>query len=208
MKSLRKHPGPSVRAGILVLALMAAVGGVGLPGVAPSQAVLAAVPAGTSPAPLAVDMFLKIEGVDGEVATTAHKGWIEILSWSWGLSQTGSGGTGAGAALGRLVGHVTIVKRIDKATPPLFKRCSDGTALALATVELARSGGGPTYLKYELNNVLISSIAHGDVDGDGVPDETITLDFTGTKLTYTQLDASGKPVGVTLAEGESVPVIP
>jgi type VI secretion system secreted protein Hcp len=208
MKTLRKHAGASGLAVILGLAALAAIGGVGLPGVAPSAAVWAAVPGGTSPMPQAVDMFLKIEGVDGEVTAAAHKGWIEVLSWSWGLSQAGSGGAGAGGAVGRLVGHVTIVKRVDKATPPLFKRCSDGTVLPLVTMELARSGGGLTYLKYDLNSVLVSSIAHGDVDGDGIPDETIMLDFTGAKLTYTQLDASGKPVGVTLAEGESVPVLP
>lgn len=208
MKALRKHAGASAMTVILVVAVLAAVGGVGLPGVGPSPAVWAAVPGGTSPTPQAVDMFLKIEGVDGEVTAAAHKAWIEVLSWSWGLSQAGGGGTGAGGALGRLVGHVSIVKRIDKATPLLFKRCSDGTVLPLVTVELARGGGGLTYLKYDLNSVLVSSIAHGDVDGDGIPDETITLDFTGAKLTYTQLDASGKPVSVTLAEGEGVPVLP
>ena len=42
---------------------------------------------------------------------------------------------------------------------------------------------------------------------DSKADETITLDFTSTKLTYTQYDASGKPVGQTSAEGASVPAI-
>ncbi len=207
MKMLREHSGISGITGILVLAVAAGVGGVGLPGLEPSNAVLAAGPGGTSPTPQAVDMFLKIEGVEGESTTTSHKGWIEVQSWSWGVSQAGSGGPGGGAAFGRVVGHVTLIKRIDKATPLLFKRCSDGTVMPLVTLELARLGGGPTYLKYELKEVLISSIAHGDVDGDGLPDETITLDFTGTKLTYTQLDASGKPVGQTSAEGASVPAI-
>ena len=114
---------------------------------------------------------------------------------------------GAGGATGReFKGHVTLIKRIDKSSPLLFKRCSDGTVLALATVELARPGGA-TYLKYELKEVFVSSIAHGDVDGDGLPDETITLSFTGAKLTYTQFDASGKPAGQTSAEGGSVPAL-
>jgi len=207
MKTLREHSGTSVIAAILALAVVASVGGVGLPGLAPSNAAGAAGPGGTSPTPQAVDMFLKIEGIDGEATATAHKGWIEVQSWSWGVSQMASGGAGGGFGVGRLVGHVTVVKRIDKATPLLFKRCSDGTVMPLVTIELARLGGGPTYLKYELKEVLVSSIAHGDVDGDGLPDETITLDFTGTKLTYTQLDASGKPIGQTSAEGASVPAI-
>ena len=143
---------------ILVVAVMVAVGGVGLPGVAPSHAVLAAVPADQSHAAGGGHVLEdRRRGWRGH--RDAHKGWIEVLSWSWGASQAGSGGAGAGGAAGRLVGHVTIVKRIDKATPLLFKRCSDGTVLPLATVELARSGGGLTYLKYELNSVLVSSIA-------------------------------------------------
>jgi len=206
MKTLRNHSGTSVMAGALLLAVVAAIGTVGLPGVEPSQAVLAAAP-GASPTPQAVDMFLKIEGIDGESTATAHKGWIEVLSWSWGVSQTASVGAGGGGSVGRLVGHVTVVKRIDKATPLLFKRCSDGTVLALVTVEMARGGGGLTYMKYELKEVIVSSISHGDVDGDGVPDEEIKLAFTGVKLTYTQLDASGKPVGQTSAEGAITPVI-
>ena len=206
MKTLRKHSGISMIAGIVVLAAGAAVGTVGLTAAEPPKLVLAAGPGGTAPTPLALDIFLKIEGVDGESTSAAHKGWIEIQSWSWGASQPSTGGFGSGGATGRLTGHVTLIKRIDKATPLLFKRCSDGTVLALATVELTR-GGAQTYLKYELKEVLVSSIAHGDVDGDGLLDETITLDFTGTKLTYTQLDASGKAVGQTSAEGASVPAI-
>jgi len=200
MKTLRNNSGTSAVVGILVLAVAVTVGTVGLPRAQSSQAVLAAVP-GASPAPQAVDMFLQIAGIDGESTATAHKGWIEVQSWSWGVSRPASVGAGGSGAVGRLVGHVTIVKRIDKATPLLFKRCADGTVLALATVELARGGGGPTYMKYELKEVMVSSISHGDVDGDGLPDEEIKLDFTGVKLTYTQLDASGKPVGQTSAEG-------
>jgi len=48
---------------------------------------------------------------------------------------------------------------------------------------------------------MVSSIVHGgDVDGDGMPDETLELTFDGAKLTYTQFDATGKPVGQTTGE--------
>ncbi len=204
MKTTRTYSGVSVITGVLVLAVVAALGTAERTALPPNTA-LGAGP-GSIVAAAAADMFLKIEGVDGESTNAAHKGWIEIQSWSWGVSQLGSGGAGGGFAAGRLTGHVTLIKRIDKASPLLFKRCSDGTVLPLVTIELTR-GGTETYLKYELKEVLVSSIAHGDVDGDGAPDETITLDFTSTKLTYTQYDASGKPVGQTSAEGASVPAI-
>jgi type VI secretion system secreted protein Hcp len=208
MKALRKHSGTWALAVMSLLLLVVIAGTKGLPGGAASSVALAASPGATSPTLQAVDMFLKIEGIDGEVTATAHKGWIDIQSWSWGVAQTAGAGAGGGAATGRLNGHVTLIKRIDKATPLLFKRCSDGAVLPLVTVELAQGGGGPTYLKYEMNNVMITSITHGDLDGDGIPDEQLTLDFTAVKLTYTQLDASGKPVIQTVAEGLLAPVIP
>jgi type VI protein secretion system component Hcp len=56
-------------------------------------------------------------------------------------------------------------------------------------------------LKYELKNVMVSSISHGgDVNGDGLPDETLDLTLTGAKLTYTQFDATGKSIGQTTAQ--------
>ena len=155
-------------------------------------------PGGTTTVPSLFDIFMDIAGIAGESTNALHKGSIEVMSWSWRVSQTSAGGTGA---IGRvLVGHVTLIKRIDKATPLLFKQCIDDTVLPLVTVQLTRADG-QTFLKYELKNVMISSISHGgDLDGDGLPDETIELTLGGTKLTYTQFDAAGKALGQTSAE--------
>ena len=43
-----------------------------------------------------VDFFLKIEGIEGESEDRAHKGEIEILSWSWGVTNAGTSGGGGG----------------------------------------------------------------------------------------------------------------
>ena len=52
---------------------------------------------------MAVDMFLALKGeIKGEAQDAKHKGEIDVLAWSWGLSQSGSfhvgGGGGAGKA--------------------------------------------------------------------------------------------------------------
>ncbi len=155
----------------------------------------AVTPGGTTTAPSAFDIFMDIDGIAGESTKPLHKGSIEVMSWSWGVSQTSAG------ALGReLVGQATLIKRIDKATPLLLKRLVDGTALPLVTVQLTRADG-QTFLKYELKDVMISSISHGgDLDGDGLPDETIALVLGGARLTYTQFDTAGKVIGQTSAE--------
>ncbi len=157
-----------------------------------------AAPGGTTTVPSFLDIFMDIAGIAGESTNALHKSSIEVMSWSWGVSQTSPGGAGA---IGReLAGHATLIKRIDKATPLLFKHCIDDTVLPLVTVQLTRADG-QTFLKYELKNVMISSISHGgDLDGDGLPDETIALTLGGAKVTYTQFDATGKALGQTSAE--------
>ena len=198
METLRNNLGTQGIAMILVLAAVMTVGGVGQPALEPLAALPAAVPGATTTITSFFDIFLDIDGIAGESTKVLHKGSIEVLSWSWGLSQASTGGAGA---LGReRTGHVSVVKRIDKATPLLLTRCVDGTVLPLVTVQLTRVDG-QTYLKYELKNVMVSSISHGgDLDGDGLPDETIALALTGAKLTYTQFDVAGKPIGQTSAQ--------
>lgn len=201
MKVLRSKWGRTTLVGTLVLVTLAVVGGV-----RPSRAELLADSVTANPnaavtTPAFFDIFMDIPGIEGESANPLHKGAIEIESWSWGVSQTAAGGgSGAGVVGGEKTGHVSLIKRIDKATPPLFKHCVDGTVLPLVTVQLTRADG-LTYLKYELKNVMVNSIAHGgDVDGDGMPDETVELSLRGAKLTYTQLDAAGKPLSQSSAE--------
>ena len=48
----------------------------------------------------AVDYFLKIEGVDGESNDSKHKNEIEILSFSWGATNTGTTAHGGGGGAG------------------------------------------------------------------------------------------------------------
>jgi len=140
-------------------------------------------------------IFMDIEGIAGESTSPLHKGSIEVLSWNWGVAPASTG------LVSRvLAGHATLVKRIDKATPPLLTRLVDDTVMPLVTVQLTRADG-QTFLKYELKNVVIGSVAHGgDLDGDGLPDETVELTLGGAKLTYTQFDAAGKVIGQTSVE--------
>ena len=72
----------------------------------------------------AVDMFLKITGIDGESQDKTHKNEIEILSFSWGVSNAGTGAFGMGSGSGKAsVSDINIMKHVDKSTPNLWKYC-------------------------------------------------------------------------------------
>ena len=45
---------------------------------------------------MSVDFFLKIDGIEGESQDKTHKNEIQLESWSWGQSNTGSMGAGGG----------------------------------------------------------------------------------------------------------------
>ena len=45
---------------------------------------------------MAVDYFLKLDGIEGESTDNKHAKEIDVEAWSWGESQTGSGVPGGG----------------------------------------------------------------------------------------------------------------
>ncbi len=70
---------------------------------------------------MAVDMFLKLDGVNGESKDKTHIKDIDVLSWSWGMSNSGSAHVGGGAGSGKVnVQDVSVTKYIDSSSPKLM----------------------------------------------------------------------------------------
>jgi type VI secretion system secreted protein Hcp len=51
---------------------------------------------------MAVDMFMKIDTVDGEAQDSNHKKEFDVLHWSWGMSNAGSAHNGSRAWAGKV----------------------------------------------------------------------------------------------------------
>ena len=93
---------------------------------------------------MSVDMFLKIKGVDGESADSVHAKEIDVSSWSWGMSQSGTTHVGRGGGAGKVsVQDITITKYIDKATPNLIKACCNGKHFDEAVLTVRKAGEKP-----------------------------------------------------------------
>jgi type VI secretion system secreted protein Hcp len=142
---------------------------------------------------MAVDMFLKLDGVQGESVSDKHKGEIDILSFSWGLSQTGTAGHGGGGGAGKVsVQDLSIVKALDASSPQLMEMCCRGEHASYATLTLARTGGKEQtedYFKIKLSDVLISSYQTGGAS-NGVPAEQVSFTFASVEVS--SLDAKGQ----------------
>ena len=66
----------------------------------------------------AVDYFLKLEGVEGESPDEKHQKEIDVQSWSWGATNSGTFGSGGGGAAGKVsMQDFNFVMIVNKATP-------------------------------------------------------------------------------------------
>ena len=132
---------------------------------------------------MASDMFLKIAGIDGESSSKKHEGEIQLLSFSWGLSQSSStGGTGSGAGKVQ-VKEFTFVKEIDKSSPKLMEACCTGEHIHDVTLTLssgAATKGSPPekYMTIKFNDVVISSYQTGGGTGGSVPMDQVSFSFS------------------------------
>ena len=149
------------------------------------------------------DIFLKIDDVKGESQDDkGHKDEIDVLSWSWGMTQSGSSHVGGGSGTSKVsVRDITIVKRVDKSTPVLIKQCCKGIHFKLAQLTVRKAGGDPLeYFKMKLHQVLISSITTGEVDQDGFMIETVGLNFAAFELEYDPQGGKGSGSGAVPAK--------
>ena len=117
---------------------------------------------------MAVDMFLKIKGIDGESSDDKHKKEIDVLSWSWGTSQSGNAHMGGGAGAGKVnVQDLSFTKYIDSASHALILHCSNGKHIKEATLVVRKAGESPLeYIKITLSDLIVSSISTGGSGGE------------------------------------------
>jgi type VI secretion system secreted protein Hcp len=143
---------------------------------------------------MAVDMFLKLEPVKGEAQDKTHKEEMDILSWSWGMNQTGGAHTGSGAGAGKVqVQDLSVTKWVDKATPNLMQSCAMGKTLDQGILTVRKAGGtSPVeYLKITMTEVIVTQVQTGGSQGEDKLTENVTLNFRKFKFEYTEQDAKG-----------------
>jgi type VI secretion system secreted protein Hcp len=148
---------------------------------------------------MAVDMFLKLDGVKGESKDAKHAGEIHIESFSWGLSQTGAHGTGGGGGAGKVSVHdISMTKHVDKSSPTLMLFCANGKHIANGLITVRKAGEHPLeYLKIKLADILVSSIQHAG-HGSDLLTENLTINFAKFHMEYQEQ----KPDGSGQAGGE------
>jgi type VI secretion system secreted protein Hcp len=142
---------------------------------------------------VASDIFAKLGDIKGESLDAKHKGEIEILTWSWGVTnfQQKTGGSGGGGAGKPTFHDLAFTHNIDKASPALMKSCATGQHLKEATIIHRKAGKGQQeFLVIKMNDVIITSVTHGD-SSQGSHVENVTLAFGKVDLEYRPQKADG-----------------
>jgi type VI secretion system secreted protein Hcp len=142
---------------------------------------------------VAVDILLKIDGVEGESMISGHEGEIDVLSWNWGMSQAGTMHSGGGAGAGKVnIQDISFTKHIDKSSPNLMRACCNGEHFPEAELLVRKAGKEPLdYYKVTMSPVLVTAVTTGGDGGDGRPEESVSLNFAKMTVGYTPQKEDG-----------------
>lgn len=144
------------------------------------------------------DAFLEIEGIKGETEDQQLKEHVELLSYSFGASQAGNFAYGGGGGTGKVqFQDFHFTKRCDKGSPTIFQHCCNGKHIPKATMKVRKSGGAESaeqqiFFQVTFTDCLVSNQSISGVgQGDPIPTESISFNFTQMKMEYFTQDNKG-----------------
>lgn len=142
---------------------------------------------------MAVDIFLKVDGIKGESTDKTHEKEIDILSWTWGATNSGSFHMGPGGGAGKAnVSDLTVQKYVDASSTEFMNHCLTGKHIAEAKLTVRKAGGSPLeYLVITIKDILVTGVQpSGAKDNDRLM-ETVSLNFAEVKMEYETQDKKG-----------------
>jgi len=139
-----------------------------------------AVPAQAS---AAVDMFLDLDGIEGESRDMQFRDTIDVLAWSWGASRKDKAVN---------FQDISFTKYIDRSSPALMQNLATGGTIANGSLRVRKAGENPlVYLRLCFTGIRVSSISQGGSGGEDRLTENVTFNFATVVERYTQQSATG-----------------
>jgi type VI secretion system secreted protein Hcp len=135
---------------------------------------------------MAVNAYLFVDGTPGP--STSRTDCIDILSFSWGVSNTstyGAGASGKEAKAGRAdFSNLSIMKVLDKTTPNLCDHCATGNILPKVYILYDKPVGDKqqAYFRVWLKDALITSVQLSGSNEN--PTESVSFAFQGVEIAY------------------------
>ena len=146
---------------------------------------------------MAIDSFLKLGTLKGESVVKGFEDQIQLLSWSWGMTQTGTTHTASGGGAGKVdVSDLQVSKNTDASSPMLALACCKGTHYDSATLTMRKAGGTALeYVTITLTDLIVTSYSVSEGGGGDVLTDTFTLNFGKYKYSFQPQDNKGAKKG-------------
>jgi type VI secretion system secreted protein Hcp len=146
---------------------------------------------------MALDMFINMgEKIKGESDDKEQgpKGDIDVLAWSWGMSQSGTTHMGKGGGAGKAnFQDLSFTKYIDSSTNAIMIALAKGTHITECVLLARKAGEGQQrYIQITMNEVLVTSVSTGGSGGEDRLTENITLNFAKVKFSYAPQKTTGE----------------
>lgn len=144
---------------------------------------------------MAVDAILEVEGIKGESKIDGHEDQVDVYSWAWGMSQSGTFHTGRGGGAGKVnVNNLVVTKYVDASTPTLMRHCCNGAHIPSAKLYVRKMGTDPLdYMVIEMKKLMVVEVSPAGNPGDELVMENVCFNFAEFKVTYTAQNDDGSP---------------
>jgi type VI secretion system secreted protein Hcp len=131
------------------------------------------------------DIFLKLDGIDGESTTKGHEKEIKVVSYDQSIDSTvPSGGGGGGGAGKATFSGVRFRKLLDTASIPIALACASGLHIQSARVAFRRSSPPSDFHVVTLEDVVVTHAGQCATTGNQSPlaFETLAKSSAGAAL--------------------------
>lgn len=129
-----------------------------------------------------LEMFLKIDGVEGGTRNYQHKGWADMLSWNWNLERRSAAAEQACTGMNQ----ITILKAIGRESSALLRLFAEQTPIKAVEISVMPIVGKrellQKYLSIVMRDVRIKSMRTDGEAEENFFRERLVLEFE--KITY------------------------
>ena len=149
---------------------------------------------------MALDMFINMGAtIKGESRDKVQgpKGDVDVLAWSWGMSQSGSTHMGGGGGAGKAnFQDLSFTKYVDSASNALMAALAKGSHIPKCVLLARKAGEGQNkYISITMSEVIVTSVSTGGSGGEDRLTENVTLNFAKVEFAYTPQDSKGTVAG-------------
>ncbi len=141
-----------------------------------------------------VEIFLKMDGVTGESRNFLHKGWADVLSWTWALSSNRNALKQA-ASENASFNEIALIKRIGRDSPEMMKLFAARQVIPHVELSImpvvSKKEVKHKYLNLYMEDVIIKSIVTSGSCEEEYFKERVTLLFDRIRFEYNQHTALG-----------------